>query len=88
MGKKREILRRLFGSQIAIDRGWSNYSREEALDVRKSRERRDKIYADRQKNAQILDQKQPFSMGIFHFLAAENPTSFGGGGGGENFQIG
>ena len=40
--KNRENLHCLFWSGIAIDRAWSN-SREGALDVRESREQRDKI---------------------------------------------
>ena len=40
---KREIRHPLFGSSIAIDRACGRMSREGALDVRESRERRDKI---------------------------------------------
>ena len=41
--------------------------REGALDVRESRGRRDKILAEKTENDKILDQKQQFSMGNFHF---------------------
>ena len=40
--------------------GRGRISREGALDVRESRERRDKIFAEKTENAKILDQKQQF----------------------------
>ena len=65
--------------------GRGRISREGALDVREIRERRDKIFAGKIENAKIVDQKQQFSMGNFHFLAAEKLTFFGRGGG-YNFK--
>ena len=58
--------------------GRGRISREEALDVRESRERRDKNFAENIENAKILDQKQQFSAGNFHFSAAEQLTFEGG----------
>ena len=58
--------------------GGGRISREGALDVRESRERRDKIFAENIENAKILDQKQQFSAGNFHFSAAEQLTFEGG----------
>ena len=40
-----------------------------------------KFWPKKQKKDKILDQKQQFSMGNFHFLAAEKLTFFGRGGG-------
>jgi hypothetical protein len=48
--------------------GRGRLSREGALDVRERRERIDKIFAKKTENAKILDQKQQFSMGNFHFF--------------------
>jgi len=59
--------------------GRGRISREGSLDVRESRGRRDKILAEKTENAKILDQKQQFSMGNFHFLDAEKLTFSGGG---------
>ena len=52
----------------SIKRG--RISREGALDLRESRERRDRIFAGKTENAKILDQKQQISMpmGNFHFF--------------------
>jgi hypothetical protein len=58
--------------------GRGRISREGALDVRESRERRDKKFAENIENAKILDQKQQFSAGNFHFSAAEQLTFEGG----------
>ena len=58
--------------------GRGRISREGAIDLRESRERRDKIFAEKTENAKILDQTRQFSVGNFHFLAAEKLT-FGGG---------
>jgi len=44
--------------------GRGRISREGALDVRESRERRDKTLAEKTENAKILDQKQQFSMQV------------------------
>ena len=75
--KNREIFTVFFGpASQSIGRG--RISREGALDVRESRERRDKIFAENIENAKILDQKQQFSAGNFHFSAAEQLTFEGG----------
>ena len=58
--------------------GRGRISREEALDLRESRERRDKIFAEKTEHAKILDQKQQFSVGNFHFFG-RGRTSFWGG---------
>ena len=58
--------------------GCGRISREAALDVRERREWRDKIFAEETENAKILDQKQQFSAGNFHFSAAEQLTFEGG----------
>ena len=62
--------------------GRGRLSREGALDVRESRERRDKILAAKTENAKIfkkkLDEENSFQWGIFIFLAAGKLT-FGGG---------
>ena len=64
-------------------------SREGALDHRESRERRDKIFAEKTENAKIfknkMDQENSFQWEIFIFLAAGKLTSFGGG---YNFKTG
>jgi len=65
--KNWENLRRLFWFPIAIDRR-GRITREGALDLRESRERRDKIFAEKTEHAKILDQKQQFSVGNFHFF--------------------
>ena len=54
-------------------------SREGGLGVRESRERRDTIFAEKTENAKILDQKQQFSMGNFHFFGRGKTNFFGGG---------
>ena len=63
--------------------GRGRISREGALDVRESRERRDKIFAEKTENAKIfkkkLDQENSFQWGIFIFLAAGKLTFLGGG---------
>ena len=61
----------------SIKRG--RITREGALDLRESRERRDKIFAEKKmtENAKILDQKQQFS---FHFFAGRGKCDFWGGG--------
>ena len=58
--------------------GRGRISREEALDLRESRERRDKIFAEKKmtENAKILDQKQQFS---FHFFGRGKCDFWGGG---------
>ena len=53
-------------SSQSIGRG--RISREGALDLRESRERRDKIFAEKTENAKILDPKQQFSVGNFLFF--------------------
>ena len=59
-------------------------SREGALDHRESRERRDKIFAEKTENAKIfkkkMDQEQQFSVGNFHFFGRGKTNFFGGGG--------
>ena len=72
-----ENLHCLFWLGIAtIGRG--RISPEGARDLRESRERRDKIFAEKTENAKILDQKQQlFQWGIFIFLAAEKRTFWG-----------
>ena len=57
--------------------GRGRISREGALDLRESRERRDNNFAKITEDAKILDRKQQFSVGSFLFLAAE--TNFWGG---------
>ena len=56
--------------------GGGQISREGALDVRESRERRDKIFAEKTENAKIfkkkLDQENSFQWGIFIFWPREN----------------
>ena len=59
--------------------GRGRISREVALDVRESRERRDKIFAGKTENAKILDQKQQFSMGNFHSFGRGKNNFWGGG---------
>ena len=68
-----------FGSPSqSIGRGRIN--REGVLDVCESRERRDKIFAEKTENAKILDQKHSsFWWGIFIILAAKKLTFLGGG---------
>ena len=62
-------------------------SREGGLGVRESRERRDTIFAEKTENAKMLDQKQQFSMGNFHFFGRGKTSFFlWGGGGGYNFK--
>ena len=46
-----------------------------------------KFWPKKQKKDKILDQKQQFSMGNFHFLAAEKLTFFGRGGGGITSKL-
>ena len=58
--------------------GRGRISREEALDLRESRERRDKIFAEKTITSKNLDQKQQFSVGNFHFFG-RGRTSFWGG---------
>ena len=75
--KNREIIvcRSCPASQT-IGRG--RISREGTLDLRKSRERRDKILTERTENAKILHQKQQFSMGNFHFFGRGKTNVWGG----------
>jgi hypothetical protein len=64
------------GSLSPIGRG--RISREGALDLRESRERRDKIFAERTENAKILDQnKKQFSVGHFYFFGRRKTTFWG-----------
>ncbi len=60
--------------------GRGRIGRQGALDGRESRERRDKVFAEKIENAKKTDQKQQFSLGNPIFLAAGKLT-FGGGGG-------
>ena len=57
-------------------------SREGALDHRESRERRDKIFAEKTENAKIFKKKwirnSSFQWGIFIFSAAGKLTFLGG----------
>jgi len=81
--KNREnIVWRSCPASQSIGRG--GISREGALDHRKSRERRDKIFAEKTKNAKIfkikLDQAQQFSVGNFHFFGRGKTNFFFGGG--------
>jgi hypothetical protein len=60
--------------------GHGRISREGTLDVRESRERRDKIFAEKIENNKILDQKQQFSMmGNFQLFGRGKPTFCVGG---------
>ena len=65
-GKSSMSVRVLYPLSQSIGRG--RVSREGALDVRESRERRDKVFAGKTENAKKLDRKQQFSMGNFHFF--------------------
>ena len=65
--------------------GRGRLSREGALDVRESRERIDKIFAEKTENGKVLDQKQQFSMGNFHFFGRRKTNIFNGG---YNFKPG
>jgi len=81
--KPAENLHHMFGYPIAIDRAWW-ISRVGSLVACESRERRDKIFAEKRQFwpecFQILEQKQPFFSRNFHFLAAaEEPVFLGGG---------
>ena len=82
--QNREDLQRLLRSSIAIDRAWSN---ESEGSPQCSRESRTAWESFRRKKANILDQKQPFSMGIFYFFAAEKRTLFLGRGGGITSKL-
>ena len=62
---------------IAIDRAWSNYSGGSPYCSRESRTEWQQ-FCRNTKKYQILDQKKQFSMGNFHFLAAEKPLLGGG----------
>ena len=57
--------------------GRGRISREGALDLFESRERRDNIFAETTENAKKLDQKQQISMGNFFF--GRGKTNFCGG---------
>ena len=77
--KTREIFTLCFGS-LSQSIGRGRISPEGALDVRESRERRDKIFAVKTENTKILDQKRSsFQWGIFIFLAAKKLTFEGRG---------
>ena len=60
--------------------GRGRISREGALEVRESRERRDKILAEIKKRPKFRIRNSSFQWGTFIFFAAENPHFFGGGG--------
>ena len=62
--------------------GRGRLSREGALDVRESRERIDKIFAEKTENAKNLDQKQQrfYIVENFHFFGRGKTNSFGEGG--------
>jgi len=53
-------------------------SREGALDLRESQERRDKIFAEKQKTRKKNGSEKQFSMGNFHFFG-RGKTNFWGG---------
>ena len=61
--------------------GRGRISREGALEVRESRERRDKILAEIKKRPKFRIRNSSFQWGTFIFFAAENPHFFWGGGG-------
>ena len=69
--------------------GRGRISREGALDVRESRERRDKIFAEKTENAKNFKKKigsgKQFSVGNFHFFGRGKTNFFGGG---YNFKTG
>ena len=76
--KNREIfVWRSCPASQSIGRG--RISREGALDLRESRERRDKIFAEKKKTPKKWIKNSSFQWGIFIFLAAEKLTFFGGG---------
>tara|TARA_B100000524_G_scaffold131121_1_gene64945 strand:- start:453 stop:779 length:327 start_codon:yes stop_codon:yes gene_type:complete len=62
--------------------GRGQISREGALDVRESRERRDKIFAEKTENAPTAKTRMrnsSFQWGVFNFLAAEKLPFLEGG---------
>ena len=76
--KNREIfVWRSCPASQSIGRG--RISREGALDLRESRERRDKIFAEKKKTPKKWIKNSSFQWGIFIFLAAEKLTFLGGG---------
>ena len=58
--------------------GRGRVTREGALDLRESRERRDKIFAEKKKTPKKWIKNSSFQWGIFIFLAAEKLTFLGG----------
>ena len=53
-------------------------SREGALDLRESQERRDKIFAEKQKTRQKIGSETAVSMGNFHFFGRGKTNVWGG----------
>ena len=72
--KPEKIFTVCFGS-LSQSIGRGRLSREGALDVRESRERRDNFFAEKTENTKMLDQKQQFSVGNFHFWPRKDITS-------------
>ena len=68
----------LYRNRSGVVRG--RISREGALEVRESRERRDKILAEIKKRPKFRIRNSSFQWGTFIFFAAENPPFFFGGG--------
>ena len=70
--KNRESIFTVYCGPASQSIGRGRISREGALDVRESRERRDKIFAEKIENANFfqkkMDQEQQFSMGKFSFF--------------------
>ena len=70
--------------------GRGRISREGAIDLRESRERRDKIFAEKEENVKILDQKQKFKFSMLESGDSQNVHFFGrvktNFGGGYNFK--
>ena len=62
----------------AMSIGRGRISREGALDLRESRGRHDKIFAEKTESSKILDQKPQFSVGNFLFFG-RGKTNFWGG---------
>ena len=63
----------VYSGSLSQSIGRGQISREGALDLRESRERRDNFFAEATVNAKILDQKQQFSVrGILLFWLRKN----------------
>ena len=82
--KNRESIFTVYCGPASQSIGRGRISREGALDVRESRERRDKIFAEKTENAKNFKKKigsgKQFSVGNFRFFGRGKTNFFLGGG--------